>query len=172
MQRATALSVPQGIESLAEARIKAAMDAGEFDGLAGRGAPLRLDDDPLSRPEWRMAFRMLKNAGLAPAWIEAGKDIAQAVDLARAALAAIPDDDPKRADAVARFADQAAVLNRRIALFNLCVPAPRWARSQIDVEAEIRRIGRDRRSTGEGGRTSSPATANNDRESSSGSVGR
>jgi hypothetical protein len=172
MQRATALSVPEGIESLAEARIKAAMDAGEFDGLPGRGAPLRLDDDPLGRPEWRMAFRTLKNAGLAPAWIEAGQEIAEAVALARAALAAIPADDPKRAEAVARFADQAAVLNRRIALFNLTVPAPRWARSQIDVEQEIRRIGRDRRSNAEGSRTSIPATDNDDLGSSSGSVRR
>jgi len=170
MQHATALSVPQGIESLAEARIKAAMDAGEFDRLPGRGAPLRLDDDPLGRPEWRMAFRMLKNASLAPAWIEAGQEIAQAVDLARAMLAAIPGDDPKRAEAVARFADKAAVLNRRIVLFNLSVPRPRWARSQIDVDQEVRRIERDRGSDGEGSRTSIKATDSDDRGSSSGSV--
>jgi hypothetical protein len=76
-------------------------------------------------PEWRMAFRLLKNAGLAPAWIEARQEIDEAVALARSALAAAPDDEPGRAEAMRRFAERAADLNRRIALFNLSVPR-RW----------------------------------------------
>ncbi len=128
---------------MAESRIQAAMEAGEFDRLPGKGAPLRLEDDSLGRPEWRTAFRLLKNAGLAPAWIQTRKEIEQAVDLARSTLAAIPADDSRRAEAVRRFADQAAALHRRIALFNLSVPSARWALSQIDVEREIGRSGRD-----------------------------
>ncbi len=141
MNRATALGVPQAIELLAEARITAAMEAGEFDRLPGKGAPLRLEDDSMIPPEWRMAFRLLRNAGLAPAWIEARQEIDEAVTLTRSALAAAPVDEPGRAEALRRFADQAADLNRRIALFNLSVPSPRWARSLIGVDREISRSG-------------------------------
>ncbi len=139
VQRATALSVPLGIESLVESRILAAMEAGEFDRLPGRGAPLRFEDDSLVPPEWRMAFHLLGNSGLAPAWIEAGKEIDLAVDRVRSGLAALPSDASQRAEALRRFAGQAADLNRRIVLFNLSVPSPRWARTLIDVEREISR---------------------------------
>ncbi len=137
MNRATDLGFRQGIESLAETRIAAAMEAGEFDRLPGRGAPLRLEDDSLTPPEWRIAFRLLKNAGLAPAWIELRNEIDEAVALARSALAAVPASEPGRAEALRRFAEQADDINRRIALFNLSVPSPRWARSPLDVEREI-----------------------------------
>lgn len=141
MNRETARRVPQSIESLAEARITAAMKAGEFDRLPGMGAPLTLEDDSMIPPEWRMAFRLLKNAGLAPAWIEAGKEIDLAVDRLRAGMAALPSDASRKAEALRGFADQAADLNRRIALFNLNVPSTRWARSLLDVDKEIRRAG-------------------------------
>ncbi len=50
---------------LAERRIAEAIERGEFDDLPGVGRPLDLDDvDPLLPEELRMAYRILKNAGM------------------------------------------------------------------------------------------------------------
>lgn len=50
---------------LAERRIEEAIERGEFDDLPGAGQPLDLDDlDPLLPEELRMAYRILKNAGM------------------------------------------------------------------------------------------------------------
>ena len=51
------------LDLLAEQRIAAAIDAGEFDDLPGAGKPLDLDDDPLVPDDLRVAWRLLKNAG-------------------------------------------------------------------------------------------------------------
>jgi len=139
--RATALGVPEGMAALAEARIAAAMDAGAFDGLPGRGAPLRFEDDSLIDPEWRIAFRLLKKAGMAPAWIEERKEILRERDLARSGLAVAPADSLGRAEAERRFSVLAGPLNRRITLLNLIVPGPRWALAAIDIKQEICRRG-------------------------------
>lgn len=54
------------METLAEERILAAMQRGEFDNLAGAGRPLPADDLAMLPEELRMACRILKNAGYAP----------------------------------------------------------------------------------------------------------
>ncbi|MGE5639355.1 MAG: DUF1992 domain-containing protein [Clostridia bacterium] len=55
------------LELLAERKIAEAVSKGEFAGLPGEGRPLDLEDDALVPEEERMANRILKNAGLAPA---------------------------------------------------------------------------------------------------------
>jgi hypothetical protein len=141
MERPTSPRGPQGIERLAEARIQAAMDAGEFDNLPGRGAPLQLQDDSLIDPAWRLAFRVLKGAGMAPAWIEIRRELDQEIELARAGLAAVAVGDPGRSEAERRFTGVALDLNHRIARLNLLVPGPRWTKPSIDIEVEISRLG-------------------------------
>ena len=54
------------LELIAERRIGEAVANGELDNLPGAGKPLALDDDALVPEEWRMAHRILKNAGYAP----------------------------------------------------------------------------------------------------------
>ena len=60
-------------ESLVERQIREAMDAGAFDDLPFRGQPLPIEDDSAAG-DWAMAHRMLKNAGVAPPWIESDKE--------------------------------------------------------------------------------------------------
>ena len=60
-------------ESLVERQIREAMADGAFDDLPFRGEPLALEDDSAAG-DWAMAHRMLKNAGVAPPWIEADKE--------------------------------------------------------------------------------------------------
>jgi hypothetical protein len=55
------------LEPIAERRIAEAVANGELDNLPGAGKPLELDDDALVPEELRMAHRILKNAGYAPA---------------------------------------------------------------------------------------------------------
>ena len=54
------------IEIIAEQRIREAQARGEFDGLPGQGQPLELEDLTNVAPELRMAYKILKNAGLVP----------------------------------------------------------------------------------------------------------
>lgn len=67
--------------ALAEQRIAAARDRGEFDDLPGAGKPLNLDDDAHVPPELRLAWKLLKNAGFAPPELEARKEINGLLDL-------------------------------------------------------------------------------------------
>lgn len=62
---------------IAEAKIQAAIDAGELDELPGSGLPL--PDDGLRRvsPELRMGVKLLRNAGCLPPELEARKEIAR-----------------------------------------------------------------------------------------------
>lgn len=63
------------LEELVERRIEEARRQGAFDDLPGSGRPLELDDDRLVPEELRMAYRILKNAGLAPPEVEALRGI-------------------------------------------------------------------------------------------------
>jgi uncharacterized protein YfkK (UPF0435 family) len=118
-------------ESLTERRIREAMEQGEFDALAGEGKPLDLEVNPYEDPELRMAHRMLKNAGMAPAWIEERRDIHRAVERARERLA--------RGGDMAAFASELARLNSRILSYNLKVPSGTWNLPQLSLKQELTR---------------------------------
>lgn len=54
-------------------QIREAMEEGKFDDLPHTGKPLPLEDETFAGDR-AMAFRVLKNAGAAPPWIEADKE--------------------------------------------------------------------------------------------------
>ena len=60
---------------IADRKIKEAMDAGEFDNLEGKGEPLRIEEDPFTPVEIRVAHKLLKNANALPQWLQLEKDI-------------------------------------------------------------------------------------------------
>jgi hypothetical protein len=101
---------------IAERKIQEAMDEGAFDNLDGRGRPLPLEDEPFEDPSLRMAHRLLRNNGFAPAWIEEGKDI-------EAAIARLQEDRARERVSQEEFRRQAEAINRRIFAFNLKAPA-------------------------------------------------
>src|ERR1700722_13489284 len=57
---------------IAERKIREAMEEGGFDQLEGMGEPRDLREDPFEDSSLRMAHRLLKNNGFAPAWIPHG----------------------------------------------------------------------------------------------------
>ncbi len=73
------------LQQLAEARIREAIEAGELDDLAGRGQPLKLDDDRLVPEELRAGYRLLKNAGCLPPELVLRREIASVRELLAAA---------------------------------------------------------------------------------------
>lgn len=100
---------------VAERKIREAMDEGTFDHLEGTGRPLNLDENPFEDPSLRMAHRLLKNNGFAPAWILEGKDIDIEIDFLKTRGSRL---DP------AEYQRRIEALNRRIASYNLKVPLP------------------------------------------------
>jgi len=140
-------------ESLIDRKIREAMEEGEFDHLSGKGAPLDLTENPFEDPDWRMAHRMLRQAGFAPAWIEERKDIEAEIAAARNALARIwmvlqnahHPENSHSAEARWRkaredFKLKCAELNRRIQTWNLKTPAIGFHRNVIDFDREIDRV--------------------------------
>ena len=140
-------------ESLIDRKIREAMADGEFDDLPGKGEPIDLSENPFEDPDWRMAHRMLRNAGFAPAWIEERKDIEAEIKAARSTLARVwsvlqnarHSEHSKSAEvrwrkALEDFRAKSAELNRRIQTWNLKTPAIGFHRNVIDVDREIDRI--------------------------------
>lgn len=81
-----------GFEALVEERIKKAQREGAFDNLEGAGKPLVFEDDHVPE-EFRLAHKILKNAGFLPPEVELRKKITQAEHL----LENTGYDSPERA---------------------------------------------------------------------------
>lgn len=62
-------------QKIAEQRIQDALERGEFDNLSGAGKPLELDTNPFVPTELRMAYKVLKNAGVVPQEVETHNEI-------------------------------------------------------------------------------------------------
>ncbi|MDE5832902.1 MAG: DUF1992 domain-containing protein [Desulfovibrio sp.] len=66
---------------IAEQRIADAIRDGEFDNLPGAGKPLPIEDLNAVPEEFRMAYKILKNAGYAPPEIQERKEMSRLADL-------------------------------------------------------------------------------------------
>jgi hypothetical protein len=140
-------------ESLVDKKIREAIEAGEFDNLAGSGEPIDLSENPFEDPNWRTAHRLMRNAGFAPSWIEERKDIDASLEAARIILernwsiqrnahntSRETGARQRRAKAEAEFRLKVTELNRRIDAWNLKTPSIAFQRHRIDLEREINRV--------------------------------
>ena len=136
-------------ETLVERQIREAIDDGRFDGLPHQGKRLPLEDDSLSGDR-AMAHRLLRNAGVAPAWIEADKQARALLDKRDGLLRRAPRlrvFARKRArDELRRVVDAA---NRAIVRVNIEAPTDRQQRLLLDLEIEMARF--ERAARGEAG---------------------
>jgi hypothetical protein len=132
-------------EGAIERQIREAMERGDFENLPGHGKPLDLRIDPNTPPGWELAFKMLKDAGFAPEWIEQDKEIRAARNrvfkpLERYRIGqgeARKDRAAAEARLIADFRKQASELNHMIDDFNLKAPSPRLHHARIRIEVEI-----------------------------------
>ncbi|MBI4850800.1 MAG: DUF1992 domain-containing protein [Acidobacteria bacterium] len=60
---------------IAAERIEEGIREGKFRNLLGEGKPLDLNDDDHIAPEMRLAFRIMKNAGVTPVEVSLRKEI-------------------------------------------------------------------------------------------------
>jgi hypothetical protein len=60
---------------IAEAKIQDGIERGDFDGLPGRGSPLKLDDMSGVPSHLRLGYKILRNAGVAPPEVELRREV-------------------------------------------------------------------------------------------------
>jgi hypothetical protein len=129
-------------ETLLDRQIREAAEEGQFDNLPHHGQPLPNDENPYAA-DWGLAFHVLKNAGFAPPWIEADKQVRDLLArrdaiIERAARGETPSMLARR-----RAHDQLGSLvrqvNEAIARLNAEAPGYRQHRQPLTVGAELLR---------------------------------
>jgi hypothetical protein len=123
-------------ESLVERLIREAQERGEFDRLTRHGQPLPAPEHDAG--EWEMAFSILRNAGVAPRWIEADREARELLAERDALL-----ERAQRAGPLARGhlrrRIEAIVRAHRHAVEVLAAeaPSPRLHRRPLSLEREL-----------------------------------
>ena len=129
-------------ETFIERRIRAAMDEGAFDDLPHQGRRLPMEEDALAG-ELAMAHRMLKNAGFAPAWIEADKAARDELAAVERIVAGAPTlGSISRERARVELIRRVEAANRAIARLNVEAPTDRQHRRPLDLAMELERFDR------------------------------
>jgi len=135
----------------AEEQIRRAIAEGKFDNLPGKGKPLHLDQNPFEDPDWRLANHVLKTSGFSLPWIEKRNEIEALIQSARTSLMraqekrreAVQDDLPASSvnaawtEALEKFKDELAEINRLILSYNLQAPAAQLQMPQLSIEREL-----------------------------------
>jgi hypothetical protein len=129
-------------ETLIDRQIREALEEGKFDDLPHQGEPLPNDDNPYAG-DWGLAFHMLRNAGVAPPWIEADKEVRELLGrrdaiVARAAAGPAPSAIARRRD-LAALEELVARINAAIARVNAEAPIDRLYRRPLVLADEIAR---------------------------------
>ena len=153
---------PGDWEKWVDQQIREALERGEFDNLPGAGKPIDLTPNPYAQGQ-DLSFKILKDAGFAPEWIELDKTIRRKLQSARAALLrqwqwrearlgelsarsdrwSVAERSRVEAgwqDAVLAFELELSEINQEIADLNLKVPGSRFQRPMLDAAREIARV--------------------------------
>jgi hypothetical protein len=129
---------------LAERRWEEAARLGALDDLPCSGRPLQWEDERLVPPEWRVAFHLLKNAGLAPGWIALDGQIRAAAEAALRDLLQARHSGPMAHktwwDACVRFRQRVAAINESIADLNVVVPSSQLQRCPLRPDRIIAQL--------------------------------
>ena len=124
---------PRGLDGMIERKIAEAYAAGLFDDLQGAGKPLVLRQNPFQDPAWRLAFHVLENAGMAPAWIEERRGLQEAISRVRRANLAYASNLNAAAEEGSLGVEEIQALNKRIESLNLTVPHPAFRLEPIRI---------------------------------------
>jgi len=144
-------------------QIEEAMARGDFDDLPDKGKPLNLDRrNTFENPEMRLAYKILKDNGYAPLWIELEKEIRIDIEKKESLLellkqrhhrlAGLIVEAPQCRKSIAKtfelerqrslssFREFLLNLNKKIDKFNLIVPILSRHRKRISIEMEVDRF--------------------------------
>lgn len=146
---------------LVSKRIEEAMRRGDFDNLAGRGKPLRVENEPFVPEDQQMAYKLLKNNDMTPYWIAERKEMLRSIETWRENFQRIVSEahtawvsaasDERRVQVrqswerwLRRWDEEITDLNRRIGLFNLKQPITHLEIYKLRVDDELRKVGMKR----------------------------
>jgi len=129
-------------DTLIERQIREAMESGKFDQLPHHGKSLPNDENPYAGDR-AVAFHVLKNAGVAPPWVEANKEVVELLAerdaiLKRAASGSVPSVFARKRDRHA-LTDLVARANRAITRVNAEAPSAITRRRLLDLDGELAR---------------------------------
>jgi hypothetical protein len=132
---------------IAEKLLQMAMEDGEFDDLQGKGKPFIIEDDPFMDSASRLAYSILKNAGIKPVWLELDHEIGHELQEVQRDLAFALEEDrisnSSKRGAIRCFRKRLEELNERIRYLNLKVPHPRLQRMVLIPDEEVKRLLKD-----------------------------
>lgn len=146
---------------LVSKRIEEAMRRGDFDNLAGKGKPMRVDKDPFVPEDQQMAFSLLKNNDMTPTWIADRKEMLRSIEQWREEFRRIVGEaqrawvaagsDERRVQIrerwerwIVRWEDEVTEINRRITTLNLKQPVNSLEVYKLRLDDELRRVGAGR----------------------------
>lgn len=116
--------------------IREAMERGAFDDLPHRGRPLPRRDERAG--EWTTAFEMLREAGIAPPWIEADKEVRRRLADRDTLLAQAERAGPLARETLRRrMRETVTAVNRAVGELNALAPSQRVHRPRLDESAEL-----------------------------------
>ncbi len=126
-------------ESLSERLIREAMERGEFDDLPFKGQRLPLEDETYAGDD-ALGYHVLKNAGVAPPWIEADKEARRQLEARERifARAATVRTEPMREQLRRELGRVVAAANEAIDRLNAEAPGPAQHRRRLRLEEELR----------------------------------
>jgi hypothetical protein len=134
------LSIGPTWESLVERQIREAMDEGAFDELPYSGEPLPIEEDSAAG-ERALGFRVLRNAGVAPPWIEADKEVrALLTDRDALMTRALGAGSPARPRLRRELEGIVLQVNRAIERLNAEAPTDRQHRRPLDLPEQLARL--------------------------------
>lgn len=136
--------------------IQKAMEEGQMTNLPGEGKPLKLDDDPHTPDDMKLAYKLLKDNNLTPDWMMAGRELEirekKLRDQLRRAASAYQSSQAAETDAIQRVhADHAwrrsqqklaadvERYNREVATYNIKIPSGIPRRPFFNFQEEVRR---------------------------------
>ncbi len=148
---------PRDWEGVVDKQIRDAIERGEFDHLAGSGKPIDLGENPFVPRDWRLAYKVMQDAGVSPEWIEDDREIRRELarlaawiersarslrEQAMRARGLTPDQMisehkrlTKERDRICElYRARATELNRQIDMFNLKAPVARLQHPRVRVE--------------------------------------
>ena len=139
---------------LVEDQIRKAMERGDFNNLRGKNKPIKFEENAYEDPELRLPFKILKDAGFAPYWVEEGKQIDAAIANCHMTfdkfvetlayrrarygyISRTPEFERRVMQVMGTCAHQLEEANKKIDKYNMIVPMYWLQRKKIDTEAEI-----------------------------------
>lgn len=125
------------IDRIVDEIIRKAMEAGEFNHLAGFGKPIEWKDNPFTPGEWRMVEDLLKKNDLAYPWMEKRKEIERLIEELKENIRRLI---PLNSDIEVQIIEEIKAINRKIIDYNLSVPVMRLQRQTVNIENLLKSI--------------------------------